>query len=183
MRSGRFPMKRFSLLLLAIVTLTLGTWMFTGCAGYRVGSIAGAELQGVRSIWVPPVRNKSLEPALPGLATNAIRRRIDNDGTLENTSDAQADAVLEVTITRIERDPVRNARNDVLLAAQYDVKIHAVATLTNRRLGRKIFENRPVSGRTHYYLQADSQEVERQAMPLATEDLAQHVVSMVTEGW
>jgi hypothetical protein len=53
----------------------------------------------------------------------------------------------------------------------------------NRRLGRKIFENYPVNGTTTFFTQSNIQEGERQALPLAAEDLANNAVKLVTEGW
>ena len=53
----------------------------------------------------------------------------------------------------------------------------------NRKLGRKIFENITVTGNTTFFTQANIQEGERQALPLAAQDLAQNTVKLVTEGW
>jgi hypothetical protein len=40
-----------------------------------------------------------------------------------------------------------------------------------------------VSGSTSFFTQADINEGERQALPLAAIDLANNTVSLVTEGW
>jgi hypothetical protein len=58
-----------------------------------------------------------------------------------------------------------------------------LATYVNRKLGRKIFENVTVTGNTKFFTQANIQEGERQALPLAADDLAQSAVKLVTEGW
>jgi hypothetical protein len=89
--------------------------VLSGCAGYRVGNISGRELQGVRSVFVPTVKNETIEPGLPVMVSNEIIRRFDNDGTLETLQSAQADSELDVTIKRMERRPVRgNRRNNSL---------------------------------------------------------------------
>jgi hypothetical protein len=157
--------------------------LLSGCAGYRVGNISGRDLQGVHSVYVPVVRNESLEPDLQMVATNAIIRRFENDGTLSVNQDANSDSELDVTITDVLRQPVRSSTSDVLLTSEYQLTIEAKATFVNRRLGRKIFENVTVSGSTTFFTQADINEGERQALPLAAIDLANSTVSLVTEGW
>ena len=165
------------LLLLAVMEL------LTGCAGYRVGNISGRELQGVRSVYVPTVKNASLEPDLQIVATNAIIRRFENDGTLQVNQNAQADSELDVVLTDVQIQPLRASSNDVLLTEQYQLTILGKATYTNRRIGKKIFENATVQGTTDFFTQADLNEAERQALPLAATDMANNVVQLVTEGW
>jgi hypothetical protein len=155
----------------------------SGCAGYRVGNTSGRDLQGVRSVYVPVVKNTSLEPDLQMTVTNEIIRRFNNDGTLEVSQNANADSELDVTITNVQHTAVRSSTTDILITAQYQLTIQATATYVNRRLGRKIFENYQVSGMTTYFTQSDIQEGERQALPLAAQDLANNTVKLITEGW
>lgn len=171
--------KSFVLALLAVAMAgPLG-----GCAGYRVGNTSGRDLQGVRSVYVPVAKNTSLQPDLQATVTNAIIRRFNDDGTLEVNQDSNADSELDVTITNIQHNPIRSSTSDLLVTAEYQLTIQGTATYVNRRLGRKIFENYPVTGSTTFFTQADIQEGERQALPLAAEDLAQNTVKLITEGW
>jgi len=155
----------------------------SGCAGYRVGDISGRELQGVRSVYVPVVRNTSLTPDLDMTVTNAIIRRFNNDGTLSVQQNNAADSELDVTITDVTQSAVRSSSSDILVTAEYQLTIKATATYVNRKLGRKIFENTGVTGSTYFFTQADIQEGIRQALPLAAQDLANNTVKLVTEGW
>jgi hypothetical protein len=170
MSKGRF--------LLAAVVLAL-----SGCAGYRVGDISGRDLQGVRSVYVPVAKNTSLEPDIQMTVTNAIIRRFNDDGTLEVNQSSNADSELDVTITNVQHTPVRSSTSDILVTAQYQLTIQAEATYVNRKLGRKIFENYNVQGSTTFFTQSDIQEGERQALPLAAQDLANNAVKLITEGW
>jgi hypothetical protein len=175
MRNGLRPL----LALLAI--LALGP--LSGCAGYRVGNTSGRDLQGVRSVYVPVARNTSLQPDLQMTVTNAIIRRFNSDGTLEVNQNANADSELDVTITNVQHTAIRSSTSDILVTAQYQLTIQATATYVNRRLGRKIFENVGVTGSTTFFTQSDIQEGERQALPLAADDLANNAVKLITEGW
>jgi hypothetical protein len=157
--------------------------LLSGCAGYRLGDISGRDIQGVHSVYVPVVQNESLEPDIQMVATNAIIRRFENDGTLTVNQNANADSELDVVITNVTKNPVRSSTTDVLLTAEYDLTVRARVTYINRRLGRKIFENATVSGDTSFFTQADINEGERQALPLACIDLANNTVKLVTEGW
>jgi len=174
--TSRAVLARLALLVLGVLTLD-------GCAGYRVGNTSGRDLQGVRSVYVPVAKNTSLVPDLQMTVTNAIIRRFNNDGTLEVNQNGNADSELDVTVTNIQSTAVRTSSSDILVAAQYQLTIQATATYVNRKLGRKIFENYSVTGTTSFFTQSDIQEGERQALPLAAEDLANNTVKLITEGW
>ncbi len=94
-----------------------------------------------------------------------------------------ADSEHDVVVTNVEHMPYRSSTNDILVTAEYQITIQATATFVNRKLGRKIFENSAFVGTTTFFTQSDIQEGERQAIPLAAEDLANNVVKSVTEGW
>jgi hypothetical protein len=155
----------------------------SGCAGYRVGNTSGRNLQGVRSVYVPMAKNTSLQPDLQMTVTNAVIRSFNSDGTLETNQSQFADSELDIVITNVQHTPVRSSVNDILVTAEYQLTIQATCTYVNRKLGRKIFENSAVIGSTTFFTQSDIQEGERQALPLAAQDLANNVVKQVTEGW
>jgi hypothetical protein len=167
---------RASLVLFAAVALS-------GCAGYRVGDVSGRNIQGVRSVYVPVVKNTSLEPDIQMSVTNAIIRRFNDDGTLTVNQNANADSELDVVITNVDHTPYRSSNSDILVTAEYQVQIEANVTYINRRIGRKIFENISVVGTTTFFTQSNIQEGERQALPLAAQDLANNTVKLITEGW
>jgi hypothetical protein len=167
----------------SLVVAVLTILVLSGCAGYRVGNTSGRDLQGVRSVYVPVVRNTSLEPDLQMVVTNAIIRRFNSDGTLEVNQNSNADSELDVVVTNVQHTAVRSSTSDILVTAEYQLTIQATATYVNRRLGRKIFENTSVTGSTTFFTQSDIQEGERQALPLAADDLANNTVKLITEGW
>jgi hypothetical protein len=175
------PVLRFATARLAL--LVLGILAVQGCAGYRVGNTSGRNLQGVRSVYVPVAKNTSLEPDLQMTVTNAIIRSFNDDGTLEVNQSSNADSELDIVVTNVAHTPIRSSSSDILVTAEYQLTIQATVTYTNRRLGRKIFDNAFITGSTDFFTQSDIQEGERQALPLAADDLANNVVKIVTEGW
>jgi hypothetical protein len=155
----------------------------SGCAGYQVGNIPNSAMSGVKTIYVPVARNQTYEPGLPVQVTNAIIRRLENDGTYMSARTGEADADLVVTITEFDRIPVRRSREDVLITTQYRIALKGVITLTNRITGQIVFQNKDVVGISEYIVQGDAVEAERQTIPLAAQNVADQVVSLVAEGW
>lgn len=165
---------------LALVILCV----LTSCAGYQLGSVPYAEMKGVKKIYVPIVKNETYEPGIQTMVTNAIIRRLENEGTYLTGRIGEADATLEVTLTEFKRDSLRRARQNSLVTEEYDLNLEAIATLTNLRTGQKLFDKEEIVGDTSIYVnEYRMQENERQAMPLAADALAYEIVRRITEGW
>ncbi|HPA16464.1 MAG TPA: LptE family protein [Verrucomicrobiae bacterium] len=153
-----------------------------GCA-YRLGSIAGEELRGVRTIYVPVVKNETYEPSISVMVTDAIIQNLHRDGTLRVVREPNADATLDVKLIEFERRPQRSSRRDTRQVAEYRVELKGEATLKKRGDAEAIFKGEEFTGETEFFIGQDLQEAERQAMGLLAEDLARKIVSKITEGW
>ncbi|MDX6767723.1 MAG: LPS assembly lipoprotein LptE [Candidatus Methylacidiphilales bacterium] len=175
------PTTTFGIWIASVVLIPLLT--LSGCSGYRLGNVPYKEMEGVRSIYVPTVKNKTLEPSLQIAATNAILRAIDNDGTYHSARSSAADATLEVTLSQFSRKPIRSNRENLTTTIQYRLTIVATGTLTNHRTGQKVFSELTATGETDFFVQDDLQESERQAAPTALDQMAQRLVNQITEGW
>ncbi|MDD5261143.1 MAG: LptE family protein [Methylacidiphilales bacterium] len=162
--------------------------ILTGCAGYHVGNIASSDLKGVKTIYVPMVKNETYEPSIQAIVTNAIIHSMENDGTFHSTRMGSADATLEVTITQFDRNPTLFSRDNTIVPLEYRGTMTARVTLLNNLTGKKILADTQVSGYTDYFTsqssqQRDAVEAERQALPLAAQKLADNIVKQVTDGW
>ncbi len=157
--------------------------VMSGCSGYRVGNIGGRELQGLNSIYIPMATNESYTPDIIAYVTNQTIRAFDNDGTLKTAQSNKADAELLITVTDVDRTPARTTRDDALTTAEYRLNINAKITVINRVLGKKILNDQFVRGTTTFFVQQDLNEAQRQAIPLAAEDLARNICLLVVEGW
>lgn len=163
--------------------LILPLVLMSGCAGYKLGNIPSAEMEGVKTIYVPVVKNDSYEPGLQVQTTNAVIRKLETDGTYLSSRMTKADATLEVMITDVSRTPKRLQRDNTIATQEYTVTVEAKFTLTNHVTGKKVLSDVMVRGETDFFLFNDVQEGERQALPLALDKLAYEIVKQVTEGW
>ncbi|MDB6150364.1 MAG: hypothetical protein JWQ44_1812 [Chthoniobacter sp.] len=161
--------------------------IFSGCAGYTVGPIKPKLMRGVQSIAVGSFRNETLEPRVEVLLANAVIKQIQQDGTYRVAREADADAILEGTLDEIQRRPARSVRGNVLQTREYTLILRVRYRLVDKA-GREL-DARGVIGQTSFFvtgsdtIAADVNQDERQAIPLAAEDLAVRLVSQISEGW
>ena len=168
-------MKR--LLVAAIVAVAL-----TGCAGYRLGDVKPHVLRNVKTIAVPTFRNNTYTPRVEVLVTNTIIKQIQQDGTYQITTADRADAVLDGVVIGIGRSPARAVRGNVLAASEFNLGITVGYTLKTKD-GSPVVGPGNISGGTSFFVGNDVTADERQALPLAVEDLAVRLVSQISEGW
>jgi hypothetical protein len=162
--------------------LLLLVGLFSGCAGYRIGPAKPATLSEIKSLAVPVFRNETLEPRIEALVTNTIIQQIQQDGTYRIESEASADGVLEGSIESITRGRARSVRGNVEATAEFNLNVNLVVRLTNRATGEVLHTER-VTGTTTFFVGADLQQQERQAVVLAAQDAAVRLTSRISEGW
>jgi hypothetical protein len=166
--------KAFALLLLA--------FLFPGCAGYQLGPATPSYLRQVHTIAVPTFSNSTLVPRIEVLVTGTVIKQFQQDGTFRIVNADVADAVLNAEIVGVNRSPARSVRGNVLSTTEFNLTM----TVTYNLVGR---DKKPlgaaggVSGSTSFFVGTDVSTDERQAMPLAAEELARHLVSQLSEGW
>ena len=160
-----------------LVCLLLG-----GCLGYHIGSAKPSYLRDVHTISVPTFRNETLIPRLEVLVTDTVIKQFQQDGTFQIGNDQNADAILKAEITRIGRSPARSIRGNVLATSEFNLVMRVKYTLLGRD-GKPLAPPAEVAGTTSFFVGTDVTTDERQALPLATEELATHLVSQLSEGW
>ena len=159
-----------------------------GCAGYQIGPIKPKLMDGVNTIAVSTFKNDTLEPRVEVLMANSIIKQIQQDGTYKIARENEADALLEGSLDEIQRRPARSVRGNVLQTREFNLVLRVKYKVTNRRTGQPIFQ-RNVTGTTSFFVSgsntiaADVYQDERQAIPIAAEDLATRLVSQISEGW
>lgn len=156
--------------------------LFDGCAGYHLGPVKPAYLSDVKSISVPTFKNSTLEPRIEVLVTGTVIKQFQLDGTFRIASDESADATLKGEIVRISRAASRSVRGNVLATREFLVTMRVRYSLVGRD-GKTIAPAQEVTGSTSFFVGSDVTTDERQALPLATEQVATRLVSQLSEGW
>jgi hypothetical protein len=153
-----------------------------GCLGYHIGPVKPYYLRDVHSIAVPTFKNHTLVPHIEVLVTDTVIKQLQQDGTFQIASGENADATLTAEIFRINRTPARSVRGNVLATTEFNLGLIVKYTLIGRD-GKPLVPQEQVSGTTSFFVSTDVTTDERQALPLATEDLATRLVAQLSEGW
>jgi hypothetical protein len=162
-----------------LLSCVLAVWA-AGCAGYHLGPVNGA-VAGEKSIEIVPLNNQTLQPRLGDAVTQALRERLQTDGTYRLATRDPGDVVVTGVITRYQREGVSFLRTDVTTTENYRVGITAHITARDRATG-KVLLDKNVSGYTLVQTGTDLADAERQALPLLAADLARNVTELLTEG-
>lgn len=156
--------------------------LLSGCAGYHVGPATPAYLREIHSIAVPMFRNATLIPRVEALVTGTVIKQFQQDGTFRIVTEDNADATLRGEIVAVGRSPARSLRGNVLATTEFNLALRLRYTLVGRD-GKTISGPSEAAGATSFFVGEDVTTDERQALPLAAEQLAIRLVSQLSEGW
>jgi hypothetical protein len=174
--------------LMRAALIVLALCGLAGCAGYTVGPVKPKRLRDIQTIAVPNFRNETLEPRVEAMLASAVIKQIQEDGTYRIASESDADAILDCTIEEIQRRPARSVRGNVLQTREYTLNLRGRYRVLNRANGLEL-DSRSFNGQTSFFVSgtnniaADVNQDERQAIPLAAEDMAVRLVAQISEGW
>ena len=154
----------------------------SGCLGYHVGPVKPYYLRDVHSIAVPTFKNRTLVPRIEVLVTDTVIKQLQQDGTFQIENGDKADATLSGEVSRIVRAPARSVRGNVLATTEFALTLSVKYSLTGKN-GEQLAAANEAIGTTSFFVSSDVTTDERQALPLATEDLATRLVSQISEGW
>jgi len=159
--------------------------LLCSCASYKMGNTPkGGGLEDTRVLYVPSAVNETDETAVPGPVTNAILQEIDRDGTFRHARKDEADAILEVTVKKIERSPIQQSVEQYLTTLQYQLTLTLEYRVYSMKDKKEVIGKSIVSGYTTFFVQGDQTESQRQALPLAAQSAAQNLVTSLTgRGW
>jgi len=162
--------------------LLLAAFALNGCAGYHLGPAKPSYLRDVHSIAVPTFGNTTLVPRIEVLVTGTVIKQFQQDGTFRIANEDAADATLKAEIVGVNRAPARSVRGNVLSTTEFQLTMTVKYTLMGRD-GKALGSPGAVSWSTSFFVGLDVNTDERQALPLAAEELARHLVSQLSEGW
>lgn len=154
----------------------------SGCLGYHIGPAKPYYLRDVHTIAVPTFQNHTLVPRIEVLVTDTVIKQLQQDGTFKIGSDGNGDATLMGDVVDITRTPARSVRGNVLQTTEFNMTMRLKYRVVARN-GSDLVSSAGAIGRTSFFVSSDPTTDERQALPLATEDLATRLTTQLTEGW
>jgi outer membrane lipopolysaccharide assembly protein LptE/RlpB len=152
-----------------------------GC-GYKLGEIRPTPMRSVRTIGVPSFKNETYEPRVEVLLADTLIKQIQQDGTYTVVSHNTADAILYCTLKKSERRALRSVQNNVLATSEFELVLQVNYEVVDRVTGVVLMAG-GVSGRQSFFSSPDIQTDERQAIPLAAQDMAVQLTTAIAEGW
>ena len=152
----------------------------TGC--YHLGPNPPKEYS---SVAVPEfkVGPKVFHDGLQTPITGALIKRLQADGALRVLDSTEADAIVEGTIIEYALQPLRFQRSNQVETREYRVVITAHVVVHKRGSNEVLREAKRVDGEASFFILGDLITSEKQALPLAADDLARNIVKVVGEGW
>ncbi len=160
--------------------LCLATAAFAGCASYHLGAVNGA-VQGDKSVEVLPFNNQTLQPRLGDALTQALRERLQVDGTYHLATHGAGDVIVTGVIRFYARESLGASSTDVSTPEDYRLGATVHVTVRDRVSGRLLLD-KDVKGHALVNIGSDLASAERQALPLLAEDLAGNIAERLTEG-
>ena len=154
--------------------------VLTGC--YTLGDARPSMMRGISSLAVPVSANRTLEPNVEDLLTDTITKELQTDGTYSITYNDRADAIVYTTLVETQRRASRSVRGNVIAASEY-VLYTTVEYKVVEAVGGKVLMTGEILGQTSFFVTADLQSDEAQALPLAFSDVAIKLASRLSEGF
>jgi Lipopolysaccharide-assembly len=153
-----------------------------GCAGYTLGPVPPTYMKGIRRVAVPIFKNAGIAADVEALATTAVIKQIQQDGTYEVTGVDQADAIVLGTIAGVRRTKARSLQGNVLASSEFNLRV-TINFRIEKAGTSEIIGQKNVEGVSSFFVGNDTASQERQAIPLAVEDAAVQFTSYLSEGW
>src|SRR5262249_9224325 len=116
------------------------------------------------------------------LATTAVIKQIQQDGTYEVTGVDQADAVVLGTIAAVYRSKARSLRGNVLASSEFNLRVRINFRIEKSGTS-EVIGQRDVDGIRSFFWGNERATQERREFPLAGEDAAVKFKSYFPKGW
>ncbi len=167
--------------MIRLFTAFLIATLFAGC-GYKLGEIRPTPMRSVRTLGVPTFKNNTYEPRVEVLLADTLIKQLQQDGTYSIVSDNTADAIVYCTLRSITRRSLRSVQNNVLATSEFEIVLEVNYQVVDRVTGFVLMEGR-ARGDSSFFANNDLQTTERQAIPVAANELAVDLTSQLAEGW
>lgn len=158
----------------------LAAFALAGCASYHLGPVM-EDKAGDKSVEVLPFNNQTLQPRLGDALTQALRQRLQVDATYHLATHGDGDIIVTGVIRHYQRIGLGYSSTDSVTPENYRIEVIVHVIARERSSGKAIID-RDVKGHTLVNIGTDLASAERQVLPLISEDLAQNITELLTEG-
>lgn len=163
-----------------LICTLAATLLFTGCMGYQLG---GSRPEGLETVAMAPVINKSGEPAIELQVTRALRQRIQMDGRVKLVNEpGNADGIIEVKLVQFWLTPIAYNSEEQTTPDMYRLRITGVADLKSTETG-EILSSSKTYGEAIFQFQSDLTTSKRNALPAAADEIAKFMLDDLVETW
>jgi len=166
---------------LRLTLLLLGAACLGGCA-YSLGDARPSMMRGIETLSVPVSQNTTLEPNVEGMLADTIIKQLQTDGTYRIAIERNADATLYTKLINVNRRAARSIRGNVLATSEFELSTTVEYRVVENETGKDLMTG-DVTGQTSFFVTADLQTDEAQALPLAFSDAANKLASRLSEGF
>jgi len=142
----------------------------------------------MKTIYVETVKNKldverifAYQPGLEMDITNAVIRRLQQDGTMQVVEQSKADAILKTELTAFEQEGLRY--NNLEGVSEYRLFIVVKLKLIDTKTGDLLWEEPNFTGDDEYYVSDVTSIGEQKAAADAVDRLARNVVDRIVQDW
>lgn len=161
---------------LILVSSLLVLFLFSACSHYHLGKMAEPSF---RTIAISPILSDGFAPQVQAILRDQLIREFLSDGTLEILPMESADVVLEIVLTDFSQLMTASRSQDTALARSYEVSIKALCTLVDSRTQEIVWENEEVEAVLNLQVNSDFVDVQYQAIPALTRNLAEKIIQQV----
>ncbi len=144
-------------------------------------------MRRINTVAVSTFRNNTLIPRLEAQTADAVAKQLQQDGTYRIETEDRADALINGTIVSVSRQPMRVFASNVMQSSEFEIVLLVDYTVTDRVTGAVLLRGK-AEGHAPFFVNTDnvnSDLITDQNMnySLASQRMAQVLVSRVSEGW
>lgn len=169
-------MKILKVIFFAVVATAV---CLTGCANYRIGSTLPPSL---RSVYVSPFINKTVEPNIETKIASSTRREFQRDGQLKVVEANEADMELAVVLLSYEVESLLYEKNNPGTTRRYRARITCHVDAKDNKTGETVVAGN-VTGETTFPAVGDVVTARRNALDDVSKDLSRKIVDSVINAW
>ena len=154
-----------------------------GCANYQLGTTLAKEL---RTVYVPTVKNETMQPSADIELTRAILNEIRREGTLRITTEEKAATRLDVVVIGYRQDSIRYNQNNANMPEEYRMVLRAKSTFSHNTAdpeSRKSIISQTLEGDETFTRGTDTITAQQRCLPRAAEKLAEQIVDACVSAW